>query len=62
MHHHYLSSNVNFKMFIEYFTEVENTLASYKQECASKIKEATQMIENLLQTTEGQNEIRSKFK
>lgn len=49
-------------MFIEFFEEIESTIFSYNQDCPSKIKEAFQAIESLLQTKNGQEEIRSKFK
>lgn len=49
-------------MSIEYYKDVESTLASFNPECVSQIQKATEDIKVLLKTTEGQNEIRKKFK
>lgn len=48
--------------FIEYFQVVENALSTYKKECVSQIKNATEMIYSLLQTNEGLKIIEQKFK
>lgn len=49
-------------IFVEYFEVVENALATYTPECVLQIKQANQIINNLLDTEEGPKIIKDKFK
>lgn len=55
-------SNANFKMSLEYFEVVENALTTYNPECVSQIRQANQMINYLLNTTQGKKTIQTEFK
>lgn len=60
-----LKSNANVKKVVyisEYFEVVENALTTYTPECVPQIRQANQMIIDLLKTTQGKNTIQAKFK
>lgn len=48
--------------FLEYFEVVENALSTYKPECVTQIKQANQIINDLLDTKEGVKKIEKNFK
>lgn len=53
---------MQFLFLIEYFEVVENALSTYKPECVTQIKQANQIINDLLETKEGVKTIEKSFK